>query len=321
MSQSLSLTSAIAFQAYTQDFADDLLSELFIGFKTADLMTAHEGVKGKLLLTELTVADLVRRYSSTFAPVQDAIALPNRNLEVFDAKVDLKFVPKDWESAYTARWRKKGQDPYDMPFEGFILQKLFAKIKAEQEMAIWRAVAAGSPASTDKLIALFDGIQQVIKDEITATALDPITTGALTRSNTVDAVELVHSGLGDAYLDTTIDIFLNPKDKIKFIQDYRERYGKYTTAADGSVTLETGMANIHILSGVPENCILATPKENLHYGYDGAMDASMFNFENEDRNIKMWMDFKMGFNFGIVNNDIIAVNDFWTGDVVDVEAP
>lgn len=312
MSQSLSLTSAAAFQDYTQDFAEDLLSDLFVSFKSAALMTAHEGVKGKLLLTQLTVADLVRRYSSTFAPLANAIALPNRNLEVFDAKVDLQFVPKDWESAYTARWRKKGQDSYDMPFEGFILQKLLAKIQSEQEMAIWRAVAAGSPASTDKLIALFDGIQQVIKDEITATNLAPISTGALTNTNAVSAVETVHAGLGDAYLDTTVDIFLNPIDKIKFVQDYRERYGKYTTQADGSVTLETGSANIHILAGVPVNCLLATPKENLHYGYDGAMDASMFNFENEDRNIKMWMDFKMGFNFGIVNNDIIAINNQWT---------
>jgi hypothetical protein len=200
----------------------------------------------------------------------------------------------------------------DLPFEGYILADAMAKIQAELEMAIWRGAAAGSPASTDKLIALFDGIREIIKDEITATTLSTVTTGALTNTNAVASVESVHAALGDAYLDNVVDIFMNPIDRIKFIQDYRERYGKYTVAADGSVALETGNAMIHVVSGVPVNCLLATPKENIHYAYDGAMDASMFNFEQEDRRIKMWLDFKIGVNFGIVNDDIIAVNNQWT---------
>lgn len=321
MSLSLNTTSAESFRSYVQDYYDQLLTDLFVKFKSAPLFTSHEGVKGKLTLTKLTTADLVRRYSSTFAPVSDAFTFAPRHLDVVDAKVDLRIIPKEFESSYLGKFRQKGQDSMDLPFEGYILQDAIAKINAEMELAIWRAVTSVSPASTDKLTALFDGIQQIIKEEITATNITPITTGAITSSNAVAAIEAVHAGLGDAYLDSVVDIFINPLDKIKFIQDYRERYGKYTTQADGSISLETGNAMIHVLSGVPANCILATPKENIHYGYDGTMDASMFNFEQEDRSIKMWLDFKIGVNFGIVNDNVMAVNDFWTGDVVDVEAP
>jgi hypothetical protein len=312
MSLSLNTTSAASFRAYVQDYYDTLLTDLFVSFKSAPLFTSHEGVKGKLTLTKLTTADLVRRYSSTFAPVTDAFTFAPRHLDVTDAKVDLKIIPKEFESSYLGMYRQKGQDSMDLPFEGYILADAMKKIQSEMEFAIWRAAAAGSPASTDKLIALFDGIREIIKDEITATTLTPIATGAITNVNAVASVEAVHAGLGDAYLDNVVDIFLNPLDKIKFIQDYRERYGKYTTQADGSIALETGNAMIHVVSGVPANCILATPKENIHYGYDGAMDASMFNFEQEDRSIKMWLDFKMGVNFGIVNDDIIAINNQWT---------
>lgn len=312
MSLSLNLTSAASFQAYVQDYHRELLRSLYLGFASGQLMTTHSGVKGKKLLTNLTVGSLVKRYSSTFAATSNAINFVPRNLVVTAAKVDLKFIPLEFRDTYLGMELKAGSDAMDLPFEGYILQDLLAKIAQEQEFAIWRGAAAGAPASTDLLIALFDGVREVIRDEITATTLTPVATGAITNTNAVAAVESVHAALGEVYLASTVDIFLSPLDKIKFIQDYRERYGKYTAAADGSIALETGNAMIHVLAGVPNNCILSTPKENLHYGFDGAMDASAFNFEQEDRTMKLWMDLQMGFNFGIVNDDIIAINNQWT---------
>lgn len=313
MSASLNFTNAAAFQAYVQDYAQELLYKIFFGFPTSQLVTPHEGVKGKILLTEITVEDLVRRYSATFAPLSNAMSFEPRNLEVFDAKVDLKIVPKDFESTYLGMARQKGQDSMDLPYEAQILDRILSKVPAEMELAFWRAVKANSPQSTDKLIALFDGIQQVIADEIDGSNLTPVTTGLLTNTNAVAKVEECHAALGDAYLNTTVDIFLSPKDKIKFVQDYRTRYGVNPQAQQGYFGLDTGNAAIHVLPGVPENCILITPKENLHYGYDGNMDHTMINFEQEDRAIKMWMDFKMGFNFGIVHDDLLVVNDQWGG--------
>jgi hypothetical protein len=172
-------------------------------------------------------------------------------------------------------------------------------------------VKTGSPADGDALAVIFDGIREVIKDEITATTLSPVTTGALTSTNCVASVEAVHASLGDAYQDVTTDIFMNPKDKRKFIQDYREQYGKFDGNTD-MVTLDTGDAIFHFTWGVPENCILVTPKENIHHGYDSVMDASFMNFEQEDRNIKMWLDYNIGVNFGLVGTDIIGINNQWT---------
>jgi hypothetical protein len=36
------------------------------------------------------------------------------------------------------------------------------------------------------------------------------------------------------------------------------------------------------------------------------------NFEQEDRNIKMWLDYNIGVNFGLVGTDIIGINNQWT---------
>lgn len=309
MSLSLNTTSAESFRAYVQDYADDLLTQLFVGFESAKLFTTHEGVKGKLTLTNMTTDDLARRYSSTFAPVANAFTLAPRHLDVADAKVDLSIIPKEFESSYLGQYRKKGQDSMDLPFEGHILRQAIEKVQSEMEYAIWRGVSAAVPAPTDKLSALFNGIKKIIATEIAS--LSPVTTGAITNTNAVASVENTYAALGDAYRGVTVDVFLNPLDRLKFFQDYRERYGKFTDK-DGSVSLEVGNANIHALAGVPANCILVTPKENIHYGYDGALDASLFNFEQEDRKIKMWCDFKIGVNFGILNSNIVAVNNQWT---------
>ena len=310
MSLSLKTTAAESLQAYVQDFSEELLTELFVGFKTAPLMTVHEGVKGKIALTSMTTADLVRRYSSSFASVADAFTFAPRNLEVVDAKVDLTIIPKEFESSYLGQFRKKGQDPIDLPFEGYIIRQALAKIQSEMEYAVWRSVPAVAPAATDKLNALFKGFKKILTDE--TASLSPVTTGAITSSNAVASVENTYAALGDAYKDNTVDIFMSPADKVLFIQDYRNQYGKYFEKADGTINLETGDANIHVLSGVPKNCILVTPRENLHYGFDGAGDAGLFNFEQEDRKIKMWIDFKIGVNFGMLNSSIIAVNNQWT---------
>ena len=312
MSLSLNTANAASFRSYVEMFVDDLLVDKYVGFKTANVFNRLEGVKGKAIITHLEIEDLATRYSNVFTPGSNLFNFTPRAIEVFKNKVDSAIVPQDFELSYIGKNRKKGQDSYDLPFEGQILAQKLKKLASEQEFAIWRAANAAVPASTDKLIATFDGVRKVIKDEINATNVTPIATGALTNTNTVAAVESCYEAIGDQYKDGMVDIFMNPTDKIKLIQDYRERYGKYYEAADGTVSLEVGTGVFHFLSGVPVNCILVTPKENCFYAYDGPMDASMINFEDEDRKIKMWMDFYMGFNFGIVNDDIIAVNNQWT---------
>lgn len=309
MSASANYTDVAAYRAYVEEFAPGLLSKLFVSFKSATLNTAHEGVKGRKTLTELTISDLVTRYGRDFAPKADAVDFAPRVLNVADAKVDLKFVPKDMESSYLGRARRQGQDSMDMPFIGFILERILAKVASEQEVAYWRGIAAGTPAATDALTALFDGFSKIIADEQTASNLTPVVTGALTNTNAVGIIESMYTELGSQYQDVQVDIFMNPSTRIKLIQDYRERYGKYVVLADGSIKLDIGNAIYHSCPGMKDNAVIITPMENLHYGYDGAMDSSMFNFEQEDRAMKLWMDFKMGVQIGIVHDDIIVTND------------
>ena len=307
MSLSLDFTNAASFQSYVQDYYPELIGRLFMDFDSANHCTPHEGVKGKKLITELVLADLVRRYTSTFNVVVGTHVFENRNLEVADAKVDLSIVPKDFEGSYLGAMRRKGQDSMDLPFEGYILQKTLSRVSQEQEIAFHQAVAAGSPASTDKLIALFDGTKQILTDEIGN--LSPVTTGVLTASNAFTSIELIFESIGSQYQKAGIECFISPKTNLLAGRQYRNDYGKYT--GDKSNERDWGVPglNVVVLPGFPDDCILITPEENIHYGYDGLMDSGMFNFEQEDRKMKFWMDFKMGVQFGIIHPDLVGVNE------------
>lgn len=307
MSLSLNTTSAASFQSYVQDFSDELLSKMFFGFDSSKDCTAHEGVKNRISLPNLVMADLVTRYGSTFTVVQNAFTFSQRNLEVFDAKIDLSIIPKEYESSYLGMFRQKGQDSYDLPFEGFMLEKVAQKTANEMELAFWRAISAAVPAGTDKLIALFDGFKQLITDEILN--LNPVATGVLTSANAFTSIESLFKTVGSQYQTGGMDLFISPADDILAGEEYREKYGKYTNG-----DRQYGLPNLNILvkPGIPKNCLLMTPRENLHYGYDAQMDHTLLNFETEDRKIKMWADFKMGVQLGLVHPELMAINNQWT---------
>jgi len=308
---SINYTSAAALRDYVLDYYETLLTKLYFGFRTSALVTPHEGVKGREWLTSMTVGALTKRYNKTFAPTANAINFVPRQLIVSQAKVDLEITPKDFESTYLGRHRQPGQQPYDLPFEGQIIEGILAKIGEEMELAFWQAEAAAVPNANDLLIALFDGVKAVITAEIAN--LSPVATGAITNTNAMASIESVYKTLGKAYKDSGCDVFLSYDVYEKFIENYRTAVGGNFAHSDGIVRLPYNYnAQVHVLPGVPNNCILVTPKENLHYGYDGAMDHNMIHFEQETRNIRMFADFNMGFNFGIVDSEIIAVNNQWT---------
>lgn len=304
---SLNLTSAASFQAYVQDYYDTLITKMFFGFETSQYCTPHEGVKGRVALTSLTLANLVRRYTSTFNVITGTHTFATKNLIVYDNKVDLKIVPKDFESSYLGRYRQAGQNAMDLPFEGQILDQTIKKIAAEMEVAIWQGDIAASPASTDLLAATFNGFSTIIADNIGS--LTPVVSGALTAANAYTTIESIFSGLASQYQSGGVEVFMNPKTKLLAIQEYREKYGKYVEKAEGQLGFDLGAnVNYRVVPGMPNNQIVITPQENLHYGYDGAMDHSFFNFEQEDRTIKLWSDFKIGAQIGIIDAEILGVN-------------
>lgn len=316
MPLSADLSAVAAYQAYVEDFAPELISKAFFSPKTVQMVTTHEGVKGKKTLTLLDVAtELAVAWKSDFSAKSNAAIFTPRTLEVARCKVDLSFTPQDFEDTYLGFARKKGQNPgQDLPFAGFILDKLLSSHANSIDRALWNGVEAGSiTPGTTAMSSTFDGYLQLIKDLVTG-GLSTVATpgGSITSTNVIDLVESMWDALADAYKETQVAVFMSWSNFMLYQRAYREQFGKYVGSQNASyMTLDFGQnAVLHAMPGMAgSNRIIMTPVDNLHVGYDDFNDDTMFEFEQNKRQIDFWMDFTIGAQIGFTDADVLVVND------------
>ncbi len=314
---SITLTDVASYQAYVQDFYDQLIRRAFFTPKTLRFATAHEGVKGKLTMTRLKVATgKAVAYAPAFSAASGAASLHPRTLDVVGIKRDLSFVPQEFESTYLGRFRQVGQNAgEDMPFEAFILQGILDGHAEELELAFWQGVKAGSiTPGTTPMAQCLDGFLEIIKDEITATNLTPVPTpgGAITTTNIIELVESMWDSLGSGYKEGPVNIFMSWANFQKYQQAYREAYGNNSNWDPRQALMFLDFSSQAMLVPMPgmgaSNRIVMTPGQNLHVGFDG-FDDQMFQFEKNKRAMDFWMDFKVGVQIAQVDEGGLVVND------------
>lgn len=316
MPLSADLTSVAAFQGYVQEFAPELIAKAFYSPRTVQMATTHEGVKGKKVLTLLDIAaELAVAWSSSFSAKSNAAIFTPRVIEVAANKIDLSFVPQDFESTYMGMFRKKGQNPgEDMPFAGMVLDKLLAAHAKSVDKALWAAVEAGSiTPGTTPMSQTFDGILQIIKDLVTAGNATVATPGgAVTQTIIIDLIESMWDAMSEDYRDLPLGVFMSHANFMKYQRAYRDEHSHFVADKQSSrMTLDFGEnVTLHAMPGLTgSDRIIMTPVENIHVAYDDFADDKTFEFEKNKRQIDFWLDFKIGVQIGLSDDDIIVVND------------
>ena len=307
MSASLKITDAASFQAYARKFENQLLSRMYLGFPTASLATPHANVKGQLPLTEVVLGNLVQRWNSNFNDTANAIEFQPRILSTSLVKIDLQIYPQEFEGSYLGQMMKPGQNPTELPFQAYVLDKVLAKKNEECENAVWNGDEAGSPAEGDLVAAVINGFKTIAKDAATATTITAVTTGALSDTNAVAAFENVYQALGNSTKQSKVTIFCTRDAQAHYIRDYRTRYGASNITSE-YMQFDLGDVDWFIIPGTGD-FIMMTPAMNLHYGFDAESDGTTIRFENNHRAIDMMMDFRIGVQFGILDDTMVRIND------------
>lgn len=317
MEDSLDYQYAADFQDYVREFQEQLFTQLFYTFKTADLVDIVEGVKGELVITQFEVADnLARRWSKTFTPVEIGAFKP-RVLKTELNKVDFSIVPQEYEKLYLGKFRKKGQNPEDWPFEAFVMEKVLAKLNQEFEIALWQAVKEASPSAGDYLRQTFDGYFKIIIDAITAGDITPVATGAMNAGNILANMRLMWAAVLPQYKENGTDIFMSyalyDMYRIAYKDAYKvdPAYIQITEAGYNGIVFELGDNNTRIIpiNGMQgSGRVVITPRENMVMGIDSSSDV-MFRTKDDIRELKFYMDFRMGAQILLQEEGILVVND------------
>ncbi len=315
MPLSADLTSVAALQAYVREFSPELLAKAFYSPKTIQMVTTHEGVKGKKVLTLLdVVAELAVAWKSNFEAKADAAIFSPRTIEVSRNKIDLSFTPQDFEDTYLGMFRKKGQNPgEDMPFWGFVLDKLLMAHARSVDKALWNAVKAGSiTAGTTPMSQTFDGYLELVKDLVTAGHATVATPGGvITQGNIIDLVESMWDTVSDDYSELPIGVFMSRANFMKYQRAYRDISKYVVNEKANRMTLDFGdNVTLHSMPGLNgSDRIIMTPVDNLHVAYDDFNDDTAFEIEKNKRQIDLWLDFAIGAQIGFTDDDILVVND------------
>ncbi|MBK9391955.1 MAG: hypothetical protein IPN68_17855 [Bacteroidetes bacterium] len=304
----LNLVNAKALQSFIRTYHTQFLSLLYSNFETSKYVTHHAMTKGDKILTQIIIGDIVKRWKKTFDPTADAVDFKPRTLSTELVKADLEIYPQDFFETYLGQIYQGAIEPNKVPFFQEIFNQILLKIASEQENAAWWGDAAAVPADDDTLAEVVDGFGTIAKAEATAGNITAVATGALSSSTAVAGVESVYKALdADIRRGEMIGIFMSNALKVKYLENYRTSYGAMNLTKDYMQFDLDSNAKIIEIPGSTD-FIMATPMKNLHYGYQLPGDE-MFRFQDDMRSIKCAMDFRVGFQFGIVDNKILRINN------------
>jgi hypothetical protein len=311
MASSIDISAlATALGAYHREHRDELVSEILLDEDFTQDLEVMDDITDELPLPSLGLTDLIKPANpSTFAPTANALAFNARVLKVRGIKVDLQLIPQVLEKTWLGKM-KKANDPWDLPFEAFIMQYVNSKIKENLRL---KAIYAGdynaagtTPATT------MDGFLTLIADEITATNITPIVTGAITSTNVVDKLELTYDGLGEAYKGVPTIMKVNPQIFDWYNRKYRVDFGAnqdYKGMDRNRRTLDGTLCELVREPGLgTSQRVITSVKENFVYGVDSANGYSM-DVQKFDRTLKILIDFKAGVQFKEIHARALAVND------------
>lgn len=292
-----------ALSAYTTEHAEEFFAKSVMKSKTAGIMNVLSGFKpGAHKLPEFDHAyDLFQDGSSCGFAASGDLAIKQRSITVESLKINTEYCLRDLEAKFTRQILPTGQE-YDGlgPVEAGLMSELDKKVGKMTELLLWNGNKATAP-NTISSYDLVNGLLKVLADETGNLAAEN-TTGALTTSNIIGAVEGLYDALPvDAY--STIQdeawVVLMGDDKAKMYERaYRNTHGAVVYNQGFEKRYVDG-TNIEIV-GVPglngtDKLVLAK-RDNLILAVD--VDGEEMDFrvymDNDMENVRVKARFAMG---------------------------
>lgn len=321
LAMAISTTNIVAaLGAFYRANKNILITDLYMGLDVLDRFTIQEGVSDELPLPKITMANIVQPGNdSTFNPTANAIGVGARILKTRNWKVDLTINPRALVKTWLGFTKQPGTRQTKIPLEQYIMMEIKKQIQQELRMlSLYRGVHNGAGTGA---IDVCNGLLKLVADEITATNLTPVVTGAITSSNVVDKILAVYDAMDEPYKNaengqvlvnsTIFDWYtrkLNPLFTANLVST--SEGGAIQKRKINEVQLE---GTNYMLKREPglgtSQRIISTLKENLHMGIDTESDYNNFDFQVFNRDIKVLVDGTIGVQMAQADNKAIRVND------------
>ena len=314
MAESVNRTELAAFRDYVEDHRPDILSMTLRGAPSLPYFTPFSGVVGELVLEWDDIQDVIKPWAATFDAAADLFDRNPVRIRSHFQKAEATFTPKLDLLTYKGKREQTKQSAKDYPYAKWAMEKLAKRMKTQQEFQqIWTGDQAVSPSNASEI---YNGLLTLIADDLAAgtPVLTPVTTGVLASGTIIAQIEQMDDAIDEEYRTEEMAMFVAPEIFKMYRRAYRAAAGFHPDNPDTNAAMEmkidgssTTLINAPGMRGSQR--ILLTPKTNIYYAYNDPTDDSVFEMEQDHRNLDVWCDFWGGVGFLIFDPRIIYVND------------
>lgn len=286
-------------QAYTNEFAMDLIKEAVLRGRTVDLVQVQGGVKSSATINRLSTT-LNAQAGACGWSATGSTTLDQRTISVCDIKINESICLNDLEAYYTQVLMNPGSYNTEIPFE-----QLFAENKRDQILAlvedlIWK----GNTSTGTGNLALCDGFKKLFDAGITASSAFYGTYSVSNLSTEIIAkVDQAISKLNTDIIDTDdLHLFMSYADYRTYAKALRDaNYFAYTGAENQGLDFSqvhpgTNVRVVAVRGLNSTNRWVLTRASNLYVGTDLLSDAEDFKifYSQDNDEVRFLAKFKLG---------------------------
>lgn len=267
-----------------------------------------KNVKAPITMPRLHINGEPRPYRIHEDSAVNSAEFTDKTLTVFQSKMDFGAIdPEVYRNTYLAMGDEGQLNSSNILFYQFICQEISKQYMAIiNDSTVYEGVRNGAGTGA---VDLMDGLKKLLDDQIAASKITPIATGAITDTNAVAKIETFTKGFPTWLKKKGAKIWVSFDVLEKYRADYRARNGfQFDPNIEGKYVIDGTKHEIVAYSfmGTSQR-LIACPKDqkNVFFGTDS--DGCQFHATPRLNYIELRVTFPVGMQ--IADNDAIFCND------------
>ena len=272
-------------------------------------LTIRPNVKFKEVVKRMELDGIVKDGSCDFADTS-TLTLTERILEPKELQVNLELCKKDFRSDWDAI--QMGYSAFDnLPssFQEYLIGYVASKVAQKTEQDIWNGSGADS----------FDGFSTLLAADADLPAGQEVAGTTVTAANVIDELGKVADAVPSALYGRE-DLYIYVSQNV--FRAYKRSLGGFQSGGQGAngVNGQGNNQDVNVLffdgikifmaNGLPDNTMIATTKDNLHFGtglLSDHQEVKILDMGDLDgsQNVRIIMRFTAGVQYGVVE-DIVT---------------
>lgn len=290
----------------------DLLLRPFRPFGTRDAFTNVPTEDTQIRYSDVTVSEILQAYQDAFT-AKGSVTFKPVTIDLQQVKIDQQFNPNNLVYSWLGFLTNNNTDRTTWPFirwfiEEYLLKQIFDDM--ESKVIFFGDKVAPTPSTPGAAIEVMDGVKELIKAGILAGSITPISVGTVPTDpkDFCTYVEEMVAEIDELYWDKKIMFNMSKSLAKRYREGRRQKYNlNYAQVADLNAIEDFenfSVAGRHSMKSSTN--IWGTPIENAVFATKGFANATGFELEKVDRNVKVFTDFHIG--LGFLLKDLVFTN-------------